>query len=164
MTKYKRWIKDFFFTVFILLTSYFLSFCIQFGFETNTMTPSIFILGVFFTSLKTNGYFWGIFASLVSVILVNFTFTLPHFKIDLMNPVNLVAAIVMLLVAIMASALTTQMKQQEKIKAEKHLGYFALYAFFFPQILSGPPDSSQPYSKRICGRYFNCLLERKLCL
>ena len=118
MTKYKRWIKDFFFTVFILLTSYFLSFCIQFGFETNTMTPSIFILGVFFTSLKTNGYFWGIFASLVSVILVNFTFTLPHFKIDLMNPVNLVAAIVMLLVAIMASALTTQMKQQEKIKAE----------------------------------------------
>lgn len=118
MTKYKQWIKDFFFTGFVLAASYFLSFCIQFGFQTDTMVPTIFVLGVFFISMRTVGYFWGIFASLVSVILVNFTFTIPHFAIDLMNPVNLMAAIVMLLVAIMTSALTTQMKQQEKIKAE----------------------------------------------
>ena len=118
MTRYKQWIKDFFFTGFVLIASYFLSFCVQFGFQTNTIVPTIFVLGVFFISLKTDGYFWGIFASLVSVTLVNFTFTLPHFAIDLINPVNLMAAIIMLVVAIMTSALTTKMKQQEKIKAE----------------------------------------------
>lgn len=118
MAKYKQSIKDFFFTVLALAASYFLSFFIQFGFETATIVPTIFVLGVFFVSLQTDGYFWGVLASLVSVILVNFTFTAPHYAIDLIKPVNLMAAMVMLVVAVMTSALTTQMKQQEKIKAE----------------------------------------------
>ncbi len=122
MTKYKQLIKDFIFTAFILTASYFLSFYMQFEFETETMVPTIFVLGVFFVSLQTDGYFWGVFASLVSVILVNFTFTTPHYAIDLITPVNLLAAVVMLVVAIMTSTLTTQMKQQEKIKAESEEG------------------------------------------
>lgn len=118
MKQYKQWIKDFFFTVFVLAASYFFCFCIQFGFETETLVPTIFVLGVFFISLKTDGFVWGVFASLASVILVNFTFTTPHYEIDLINPVNLMAAMIMLLVAVMTSTLTTQMKQQEKIKVE----------------------------------------------
>ena len=118
MTRYKQMVKDFVFTVFVLAASYFLSFYMQFVFESETMVPTIFVLGVFFVSLQTDGVFWGIAASLASVILVNFTFTAPHFAIDLITPVNLLAALVMLVIAIMTSTLTTQMKQQEKIKAE----------------------------------------------
>lgn len=118
MTKYKQIFKDLMFTVFILVLFYFLSFYAQFVFKTNTLVPTIFVLGVFFVSMKTEGYLWGVLASLASVILVNFTFTAPYYAIDLITPVNMFAALVMLVIAIMTSTLTTQIKQQEKIKAE----------------------------------------------
>jgi len=115
MTKYKQIIKDFSFSVAILLITYFLSYYMQFVFDTDTLVPTIFVLGVFFVSRQTEGYVWGVAASLVSVILVNFTFTAPYFEVDFITPVNMFAALVMLLIAIMTSALTTQIKQQEKI-------------------------------------------------
>lgn len=118
MIKYKLKLKDFFFSVVVLALTFLLSFLIQFIFQTDTLVPTIFVLGVFFVSLKTEGYFWGVMASLIGVMLVNFAFTMPYFEIDLITPVNTFAAIVMLVIAIMTSALTTQVKQQEKIKAE----------------------------------------------
>jgi len=118
MTKYKQTFKDIIFTVFILAISYFLSFIFQFVYATDTLVPMIFVLGVFFVSLKTDGYLWGILAAFLGVVLVNFTFTAPYFAIDLLVPENLLAAVVMLLVASMTSTLTTKIKMQEKIKAE----------------------------------------------
>lgn len=118
MAKYKQVLKDLFFSLFILAITYFLSYFMQFVFETDTLVPTVFVLGVFFISLQTEGYMWGVLASLASVILVNFTFTAPYFAIDLISPENMFAAMVMLLIAIMTSTLTTQIKQQEKIKAE----------------------------------------------
>lgn len=118
MINYKQTLKDLFFTLFILGVIYFLGFYIQFVFETDTLVPTLFVLGVFFISLKTEGYIWGILTSLISVFLVNFTFTTPYFAIDLITPANMFAALVMLLIAIMTSTLTTKIKQQEKIKAE----------------------------------------------
>ncbi|MBQ8519703.1 MAG: PAS domain-containing sensor histidine kinase [Agathobacter sp.] len=118
MTKYKQIIKDFIFTLFILVLTYFLSYYMQFVFDTDTLVPTLFVLGVFFISLWTEGYVWGVIASMAGVMLVNFTFTAPYFAIDLITPVNMFAALVMLLIAIMTSTLTTQIKQQEKIKAE----------------------------------------------
>ncbi|MBQ2901540.1 MAG: DUF4118 domain-containing protein [Agathobacter sp.] len=118
MAKYKQIIKDLFFTVFILVLTYFLSYYMQFVFDTDTLVPTLFVLGVFFVSLRTEGYVWGVVASLIGVMLVNFTFTAPYFEIDFITPVNMFAALVMLVIAIMTSTLTTQIKQQEKIKAE----------------------------------------------
>lgn len=118
MEKYKQVIKDLLFSLFVLLLTYFLSYYIQFEFKTDTLVPTVFVLGVFFVSLRTEGYFWGIFASLMGVMLVNFAFTMPYFEIDFITPVNMFAAMVMLVIAVMTSALTTKVKQQEKIKAE----------------------------------------------
>ena len=118
MIKYKQIAKDLFFSVFVLVLTYFLSYYVQFVFDAVTLVPTVFVLGVFFISLRTEGYVWGVLASLASVILVNFTFTAPYFAIDLITPVNMFSALVMLLIAIMTSTLTTQIKQQEKIKAE----------------------------------------------
>lgn len=118
MAKYKQIIKDLCFTVFVLALTYFLSYFMQFVFETDTLVPTLFVLGVFFVSLQTEGYVWGVLASLAGVMLVNFTFTAPYFEIDFITPVNMFAALVMLVIAIMTSTLTTQVKQQEKIKAE----------------------------------------------
>ena len=104
--------------IFILALTFILSYCIQFVFETDTLVPTIFVLGVYFVSLYTEGYVWGVLASLVGVMLVNFAFTMPYFEIDFITPINMFAAMVMLVIAIMTSTLTTKLKQQEKIKAE----------------------------------------------
>lgn len=118
MRRNKQIIKDFLFSLFILLLTYLLSYYIQFVFETDTLVPTVFVLGVFFVSLQTEGYVWGVMASLVGVMLVNFAFTAPYFEIDFITPINMFAAFVMLIIAIMTSTLTTKIKQTEKIKAE----------------------------------------------
>lgn len=118
MKKGKSFLYNLFFVVCVLTLTYFLSYYIQFEFETDSVVPTIIVLGVFLIALKTDGYFWGVVSSLVGVMLVNFAFTAPYFQIDFITPVNMSAAVVMLVIAIVTSTLTTKIKQQEKIKME----------------------------------------------
>ncbi len=87
-------------------------------FDTKTMTPMIFVLGVFLVSWRTQGYVFGIASSLISVLAVNWAFTYPYWAFDLISPECISSAVVMLIVSIMTGALTTRLKQQEKLKAE----------------------------------------------
>ncbi len=118
MTRYKRLITDAIFTLAILLIMFLLSLWIQDLLQTRTLIPMIFVLGVFLVSWRTQGYFWGITASLISVLAVNYAFTYPYYAIDLISPECVSSAIVMLVVATMTGALTTRIKRQEQIKAE----------------------------------------------
>lgn len=88
----------------------------QFG--TKTMTPMIFVLGVFLVSWRTQGYLLGFLASLISVLAVNWAFTYPYWAFDLISPECISSAAVMLIVSTMTGVLTTRLKQQEKLKAE----------------------------------------------
>lgn len=114
-------LKDALFTISMLVFVFILNIAMQDFFDTKTLIPMIFVLGVFLISLKTQGYFWGITASLISVLAVNYAFTFPYYAIDLISPECLASAVVMLLVAIMTGTLTTQIKHQQKIKAETEL-------------------------------------------
>ena len=87
-------------------------------FATKTMTPMIFVLGVFLVSWRTQGYYWGIAASLISVLAVNWAFTYPYWAFDLISPECISSAVVMLIVATATGTLTTRLKKQEKLKAE----------------------------------------------
>lgn len=80
--------------------------------------PMIFILGVFMISFLTNGYLCGIICSFVSVFGVNYFVTYPNFDIDFARYGNSVTIISMLVVSIITSTLTTQIKRHEKIKSE----------------------------------------------
>lgn len=111
-------LKDGLFTILTLIILLFLNIWMQDIFDTKTLIPMIFVLGVFLISLKTQGYFWGITASLLSVLAVNYAFTYPYYAFDLISPECLSSAIVMLVVAILTGTLTTQIKHQEKTKAE----------------------------------------------
>ena len=111
-------LQDGLFAMTTLMVAFLLNLCLLELFNTKTMTPMIFVLGVFLVSLKTQGYFWGITVSLISVLAVNWAFTYPYWAFDLISPECISAAVVMLIVAIMTSALTTKLKQQEKMKAE----------------------------------------------
>lgn len=94
---------------------------IEIVFDTRTLIPMIFVLGVFIVSLKTQGYLWGITASLLSVLAVNYAFTFPYYAFDLISPECIFSAVVMMIVAVMTGTMTTQLKTQEKIKAESEM-------------------------------------------
>ena len=118
MNKYKHLFSDLIFSAFILIAIYFLNHWIEDFYQTQVLVPMISVLGVFLISWRTQGYFWGIIASLVSVILVNYAFTYPFYAIDLISPECVFSAGVMLIVSVMTGILTTQIKAQEKMKAE----------------------------------------------
>ncbi len=105
-------------TMGILGMSFVLSLVLDEWFQTDAMIPTVFVLGVFLVSVVTDGYFYGILATLVSVLSVNFAFTYPYFKFNFTIPENLFSAVVMLVVAVMTCTLTTKVMQQEKLKAD----------------------------------------------
>ena len=111
-------LRDMLFTAITILGVFVLNLLLQNRFQTQTMTPMIFVLGVFLVSWRTQGYFWGIAASLVSVLAVNWAFTYPYWAFDLISPECISSAAVMLIVSVATGTLTTRLKQQEKLKAE----------------------------------------------
>ena len=94
---------------------------LQSAFGKDSSMQLIFVLAVLLISRLTNGYFWGIFASLVSVPLVNYMFTYPYYAFNLTISGYLLAFVTMLTVSIIVSVLTTRIKQQEALRlaAEK---------------------------------------------
>ena len=114
----KQRIRDGVFTCLILLTVFCVNLLLQNLFHTQAMTPMLFVLGVFLVSWRTQGYLYGIAASLASVLAVNWAFTYPYWAFDLISPECISSAAVMLIVAIMTGTLTTRLKHQEKLKAE----------------------------------------------
>ncbi len=114
----KQLLKDGAVTLLILFAALGINLLLQELFHTRSMIPVIFVLGVFLISRQTRGYFWGIGASLVSVLLVNYAFTDPYYAFDLIAPESLSSAVVMLVVSVMTSALITKRKEQDKIRSD----------------------------------------------
>ena len=111
-------LRDALITVGILLAAFAANLLLLQYFNIRTVTPMIFVLGVFLISLVTEGYLWGVTASLLSVLAVNYAFTYPYYEFDLISPECLSAAAVMLIVSVATGAMTTKLKQQEKMKAD----------------------------------------------
>ena len=107
-----------FLTVIVLGVTFLINLVLQNIFKTQSFSSDVFILGVFLISLKTEGYLWGILASLVSVLVESFAFTFPYFVLDFAAVESLFSAVVMLIVAVLTSALTTKIKEQERTKTE----------------------------------------------
>ncbi|MBQ2786033.1 MAG: DUF4118 domain-containing protein [Oscillospiraceae bacterium] len=118
MASKKQTIADSLFTMVTLLVVFLVNLFLVMQFDTKTMTPMIFVLGVFLVSWRTQGYGFGIASSLISVLAVNWAFTYPYWEFDLISPECISSAVVMLIVSTMTGALTTRLKQQEKLKAE----------------------------------------------
>ncbi len=118
MASKKQPFADSLFTAVTLMVVFLVNLLLVELYDTKTMTPMIFVLGVFLVSWRTQGYIFGIAASLISVLAVNWAFTYPYWAFDLISPECISSAVVMLIVSTMTGALTTRLKQQEKLKAE----------------------------------------------
>lgn len=86
--------------------------------DVDVYVPMIFVLAVLVISLSTDGYLYGAFASVVSVVGVNWAFTYPYMKLDFSIYGYPMTFITMLAVSIVISTLTTRVKAQEKLKHE----------------------------------------------
>ena len=116
--KLRRDAADALLTLLILVLAFGVNLILVKLFDTRTLIPMIFVLGVFLVSWLTRGYIWGISASLLSVLAVNWAFTYPYWAFDLISPECISSAVVMLVVAVVTGTLTTKIKEQEKMKAE----------------------------------------------
>ena len=101
---------------------------ISFGFfhvvpENSANIALIYISAVVLTARLTNGYLYGIVASLVSVVAINYLFTFPFFAVNFTLTGYPVTFIVTLLISISVSTLTTRIKEQADtlIEREKFL-------------------------------------------
>ncbi|MBR5271171.1 MAG: DUF4118 domain-containing protein [Clostridia bacterium] len=108
-------------SIFILTSAFLLCFALR-QINANTYNvPMILILAVFVTSRFTSGYFYGIVASIIGVLGVNYVFTYPYFQFNFTISGYPITIICMLAVSITTSMLTTQIKEQEKIKRESEM-------------------------------------------
>ena len=102
----------------ILAATLLISLFLQEFIPVDALVPSLFILAVFVVALVTDGYAYGIAASLISVLCVNYAFTAPYLTFSLTLPENLVSALIMLAVTISTSTLTVQRRRQAEIRNE----------------------------------------------
>ncbi len=84
----------------------------------STAAIMIFILAVLIIARKTSGYKWGIIASFTGVIVVNFIFTYPFMQLNFSLTGYPLIFITMLLVSVITSATSTQIKLQERVHIE----------------------------------------------
>ena len=105
----------------ILVLCFCASVLMQDVFDIPEQVTTTFAFGVFLISLLTEGFFWGVGAALISVVLVNYAFTFPYFALNFMIPSNFYSAVVMAVIAVLTGTLTTQVKHQEAVKAEAEM-------------------------------------------
>ena len=112
MATTKQFFRDLFLFIIMLCGAFILGLLLQNIFQSRSLVSMIFVLAVFLLSLITEGYFWGILASLTSVLIFNYVFSFPYFAFDFLTTANLVSTVVMLIVAGITSTLTTKLKHQ----------------------------------------------------
>lgn len=105
-------------TAVVLAAALAISLVLQRLMRADAAIPMLFVLAVFLIALGTDGYAYGVVASLLSVLAVNFAFTAPYFTLSLTLPENIVGALVMLVVTVSTSTLTVTRRRQEQIRSE----------------------------------------------
>ena len=114
----KTILKDIFITLIILSVAFSISLGIVKIFNTHSPIQAIFSLAVFLIARYTEFYIYGVAASLVGMLAVNFAFTFPYFRFNFIILENLVSAVMMLIISIMTSVVTTELKRQQKMRVE----------------------------------------------
>jgi len=110
--------KNVLMTFLILCLAFSINLILQKILTTNTLITAIFVLAVFLVSLLTDSYIYGVIATFVSMLIINYAFTFPYAKFNFTIPENIVSAAIMIIVALITCALTVRIKRQEIIKIE----------------------------------------------
>ena len=79
---------------------------------------AVFVLAVLLVSRLTTGYLFGFLASILGVVCTNFIFTFPYWAVNFTLTGYPLTFLVFLAASMMTCALTTQVRQQERLRAE----------------------------------------------
>ena len=112
-----RWIYDLLLTAAILAMATVLCTLLRRIDDGSGYVNLIFVLAVATISRWTEGYFWGIFSAVSGVLLVNYVFTYPYWEFNFTITGYPFTFLAMLTVSMMISAMNTQIKKQEKLRA-----------------------------------------------
>ena len=118
MKRNKLTIKNILITMISLVFAFGLSLLFQYIFDVQEHITTVFVFAVFLISIFTEGYLYGVLAAFIGTVAVNYAFTFPYFALNFTVPVNLISGVVMIAIAVLTSALTTQLKQHEATKSE----------------------------------------------
>ena len=86
--------------------------------QSDSHVPLIFVLAVLVVSRYTSGYLFGLLASILGVLGVNYAFTFPYFAFNFSMTGYPLTFICFLGVSVMTSALTSQVRQSERMRME----------------------------------------------
>ena len=111
-------LKKAFITILIIIITVAVTTFIQTLSLSVSLIPMLFVLSVFIISLVTKEFLWGIIASLISVLVVNYAFTEPYYYFNFSLSDNLFSAVVILTVAITTGIMTVRIKNLEEMKLE----------------------------------------------
>ena len=78
----------------------------------------LFVVAVLIISRFTNGYIYGVAASILGVLIVNCIFTYPYYQLNFTLTGYPIAILSMLSAAMIAGTLTTRIKEQEQLKID----------------------------------------------
>jgi len=84
--------------------------------DNNPFAIAIFIMAVVIVARWTDGYIWGIIAAFIGTLCVRYMFTYPYWTFSIDYTEFPLTFTVMLIVSILISTLTTQIKQQERLR------------------------------------------------
>lgn len=87
----------------------------------------LYILAILIISRITNGYIYGISASILCVLIDNFLFMEPHYELDLFQGDYPITFVVMLLTAFITSTMTVQIKSQVEFAQSREQRTEVLY-------------------------------------
>ena len=118
MSKLKKRTKDSVLTLIIFASAFGISILLQNILDISEHVTTLFAFAVFLISLLTDGFWYGIISTVVSVIAINYAFTYPYFDMDFSVPESIFSAIVMLVISLLTSMFTTRLKTWQMLKAE----------------------------------------------
>ncbi len=87
--------------------------------ESSANVALIYITALVLTARFTNGYIYGITASVVSVIGINYLFTYPYFQVNFTLTGYPVTFVFTLIISLMVSTMTSRIKEQADILIER---------------------------------------------
>jgi two-component system sensor histidine kinase KdpD len=114
-------------TLLIIVAATFISLILQALNISDQNIIMVYILSVLIISRVTVGYLYGILASGLTVLVFNYFFTVPYYTLHAIQEGYPITFVIMLLVALITSALTVRIKTQARLAVEREHRTEVLY-------------------------------------
>ncbi len=114
-------------TLLIIVAATFISLIFQALNISDQNIIMVYILSVLIISRVTVGYLYGVLASGLTVLVFNYFFTIPYYTLHAIQEGYPITFVIMLLVALITSALTVRIKTQARLAVEREHRTEVLY-------------------------------------